>query len=798
MRHPLPLDHFGAKTLRPDPFVYARTLRIVTTATIVLVASYLGGSSGALAATLTEEAVSIDLVDRFDTLRVDTEVTRIDPTDPGHERLFVSGWTPVGKDKQGNLSRWTISANAAVDIPVVHPTDRTLRIELVSFPQHDRVPAQRLEILWNGESLAQSELQLGHNELAIEVPAKLQRTGLNRLEIMPNYWASLNKLKIGSNPASLGVQLTGITFAQNGAAQSVTQDASCAIDGDDLVQAPGSTFACYVALPEKAVLHLPGTLTGALSRRVVTAAGELRIALTTTGDGERLLFTRSLADLALEPDFLLELDLSEWAGRMVGITVSFWADSVATSEPVTLRWHRPRISGVESKLVRSNDSAPERRPNVLVVLFDALRADHVWPYGAERDQTPTLAKLADRGTVFKNSRAATSWTLTSVTSMFTSMYPTTHGVVTKEHTISQELPYLPNIMQDLGYRTLGYSRNGYVANGRGHGRGFDIFHDVYKGKTAEAIEALPTPEARAGIIWDTYVSPFLEKDTDKPFFMYFHEIDPHHPYEPPPPFDTLYTNGYHSALSSVNEVMALMIAHITDLRPADLKYLNALYRGEVTFMDRFLESILDRFDANGMLENTLVVFVSDHGDEFMDHGRLSHAHSLYDELLRVPMIFSLKGVVPEGARISRPVELIDLPPTILELVGAEVPPAMQGESLVPWFESPGTSGLDRPVFGNLFRPTYRLDSVVHVGWKLIRRMEETGKLSYQLFDLSSDPEEVVDLWGQRPVVGRCLQQAIEWQLVLNQRQAVKVGTLLKEEDLDEETRKNLEALGYLN
>ncbi len=216
-------------------------------------------------------------------------------------------------------------------------------------------------------------------------------------------------------------------------------------------------------------------------------------------------------------------------------------------------------------------------------------------------------------------------------------------------------------------------------------------------------------------------------------------------------------------------------------------------------MDRYLGYTLGRLDGHGLRNETLVIFASDHGDEFDEHGRLGHGITVYDEVVRVPLIFSLPGVLPAGRRSAQSSGLVDILPTVADLVGAPIPPQAQGRSLLPALLSPDAVEARRPIFAReqLQATIEASDSVRFGRWKLIRR-RRPGVYArfgdFDLFDTQGDPDEVIDRWGGELVVGHGLRQMLVWhQFSAASRRAAPSPPI----ELGPEVRKRLRALGYI-
>jgi arylsulfatase A-like enzyme len=461
-----------------------------------------------------------------------------------------------------------------------------------------------------------------------------------------------------------------------------------------------------------------------------------------------------------------------------------------------------------------------RRPNILLVLFDTLRADRTEPYGAKGVATPALARLSSRGVTFLDTHANASWTAPSVASMLSGVYPSVHGITgtgwieSLESTVSalhEDIAYLPEILEQNGYATAAIVKNPFIHSAFGFGRGFDQVHTLYKQRRAIR-EEYPTPEGQADAVWDQFISPLAEGEGTSPFFVYLHELDPHHPYDPLPPYDTLYPApwGGDKELLRTRSFAFVYRRKPQVLAGGGRAYVNSQYNGEVTFMDAYLGRLLERLDASGHSEDTLVVFVSDHGESLTEHQIIGHGLRLYEELLQVPFILSHPTVLPAGLKIETPVELVDLPKTLLELVDIEAPEGMQGRSLVPLIEGRDPDAERATYAQALFGSLYSYDSVRLGRWKLIRenplggsagkgagKGKEPSRKSprYELYDLVEDPGELRNLWSKDNPIARDLQARLEARHRDDapRLEAHRSSTRV----MDAEMRENLQALGYL-
>jgi arylsulfatase A-like enzyme len=366
-----------------------------------------------------------------------------------------------------------------------------------------------------------------------------------------------------------------------------------------------------------------------------------------------------------------------------------------------------------------------------------------------------------------------------------------------EERLSPRVPFLPVMLRKRGYRTVAVTANAVIAPAFGFGRGFQQVHRHFalvKGGKWEKKHR--TPESRARFVWNRYLGT-LGRDAKRPFFVYLHEIDPHSPYEPEAPYDALYDFGYRGNITLDLATIGRIRDEPSWAEPMDIRYLNARYRGEVSFMDDYVGWILDKLEAEGLAEHTLFVLVSDHGEEFMEHRSVGHAHSVYEELLRVPLILRLPGALPADLRLDVGAQLIDLPPTILDLIGEPVPVWMEGESLLPYLTAPHSERPPRPSFASSNGPRH---TTVRLGrWKLIRgepKDPETPRRHW-LFDLESDPGETVDLWARELVVGHTLRQLLDAKLERDAARREGPTERVERGELDADVLDGLRALGYV-
>lgn len=404
-----------------------------------------------------------------------------------------------------------------------------------------------------------------------------------------------------------------------------------------------------------------------------------------------------------------------------------------------------------------------RRPNILIYLVDTLRADRLGAYGYERPTSPHLDAFASEATLFENAIGQSSWTRASMASIFTGVWPPTHGATGWKHQLPEEFETLVERLDAAGYDTAAFVGNPQITERYGFGQGFDRYRREIKRPSAD---------------YNQMVAEWLDGRTgESPWFIYVHTMDPHAPYRPPEPY-----------LSEFAPNDAQMPTWKPRWRwPLEvLPFFSDRYDGEVARNDASLGELLGLLRERGLYEDALIVFTSDHGEEFKEHGRWRHGENLHAETLNVPLVVRFPRQ-STGTRVVPAVQHIDLMPTILDYLGLETPSAVQGRSLL------GDARFEGEIYSHLFLSGFPLyHSVVAGDWKLIRRLDEDGTETLQLFHRLEDPGETRDLASAEPERVAALAALLEDKLAGEVELAQ-----VEEVPLSEELQEELEAIGYL-
>jgi len=382
-----------------------------------------------------------------------------------------------------------------------------------------------------------------------------------------------------------------------------------------------------------------------------------------------------------------------------------------------------------------------RHKNVLLIGVDTLRRDALTCYGAPEDHTPNLEEFSQSSTVFDQARSQAPWTLPSFSSMVSGALPSGIGATIYTGHLPDRNLTVGEVLMEAGYATGTFCSNTWLGNDEsGFHQGMEELWFRY--------------DANAGASVDK-AREFITRSIARDWFCFLHFIDPHAPYHPPQEYiermcDPGYSGPYVEGFGAVEIWKSGEV--VPD--PDDLQHIRNLYNGEVAYLDSALGSLFDFLEENGLIDETLIVFSSDHGEEFFEHGGFEHGHTQYDELVHMPLIVRGPGF-PAGERIATNVGNTDIAPTILDYVGLEIPDSMIGAPLQDVVA--GDANTARIVFGeDNSRGTLR-KFCVQWPYKCILDFV-TGERG--LYDLEKDPGETADVSEAHTELTRDLSDAI--------------------------------------
>jgi arylsulfatase A-like enzyme len=712
-----------------------------------------------------------DLIADLDLAEIQREPGVVDLGTPEARPLLRKGWS-TDEGEGANTFVWSDGPESEMDFFVAAARDVPLSLKGSPYPASG-APAQEVTLLLNGAAVG--KVAIRGEEASTVLPERALHAGENRLVLRYAWTRSPFEDSGGQSDdhRRLAVAWDRLRFGTG-----VDEAGRARAAGHQLALPFGRRLDTFLRLPPGAVLAMddlrsPGAETGELRVTLRPEGGpEREIARLHPGSGPVVL---PLGDAGTAPARLSLTALSEKPG----------GNGLVLRRPAVASPHAPKAPAptrTAATAVQASFQRPAASPrprNVILYLVDTLRADHLGCYGYSRPVSPHIDAFARQAVTFRHTVAQSSWTRPATTTILTGLLPRTHGVNGRRDKLSDQALTLAEMLQARGYQTAGFVTNGNVARGFGLAQGFETY------------ELLPTKHSAATDV-NGAAAGWLASEwkRDTPFFLYLHTVEPHAPYNPPAPFRQRFAPEVHDELLTRMKVFHRLEDGSLAPTPELRRSLLDLYDAEIAANDAAFGELIDLLARRGLWEDTVVVFVSDHGEELFDHGGWEHGKTLHAEMLDVPLIVRAPGA---GARtVQRQVQQVDVAPTILGLLGLPVPPVVEGRSLAPWIT--GDAAGDEPeaeAYSWLDQHGFRAASVTTPAWRLIEdRAPNPGRA---LYDRRTDPGERRDLADERVVRAGYLRDHLH-AAERRHKGALQAGQAI----VDEELRKQLQALGYLH
>ncbi len=461
--------------------------------------------------------------------------------------------------------------------------------------------------------------------------------------------------------------------------------------------------------------------------------------------------------------------------------------------------------------VGSDSRMTESKPNVILLIIDTLRADRLGSYGYGKNTTASIDKIAEQGVVFENAYVPWSKSLPSHASIMTSMYPQSHGAFPNGEYLDPKLQTLAKILKKHGYKTGAFVTNELVGNQYNFDLGFDTFIDFAEldyentslGMWVRMFNLIKLLDyVSYNDIYTQLALIWLDKNKNKnrPFFLWMQWLHPHTPYQPQKKFLERFENNYSGIADGSKQQIQLIIHKKLRLSKEDQEHYEALYDAEVAYSDYQVGRVIDKLKSLDLLENSLLIITSDHGENLYEHG-LEYQHSgVYDSSVRIPVIFHLPGKLPKNKRIIEVIESIDILPTTLDILEIPLPVQFQGKSALSLIHGKKPNWNSVAHIISLERKQSSI-AIRSGDWKIISTIKENQE-TYELYHIPSDPNEVVNRIETELEIADSLKQALtDWiqndfeepSLVYNPGEVYKK----KSGSFDKETLDRLKSMGYI-
>ena len=450
-----------------------------------------------------------------------------------------------------------------------------------------------------------------------------------------------------------------------------------------------------------------------------------------------------------------------------------------------------------------------KKPNIILIILDTARADSLGVLAEHGSSTPNIDDISRQGTTFVNAFAPSPWTVPSHASIFTGHYSHRHNAVHEHFRLSNSFQTMAEILKSLGYITGGFTCNAWLRPKSGMEQGFDTYKEVYKEQTKPKTDQGAAKATEMVVNWLNQLA-----DDGKPFFLFVNYMEAHMPYKPPAKIlyrlDSMKAGpGMRFFSNFPIKLAGLYNIGRLKLTPDELTRVQTLYRAEIAYVDEKIGTLISCLRTHGPLDNTILIITSDHGENLGEHNLMGHEFSLFDTVLHIPLIVRFPSALPPGESVEAPVSLVDILPTILEILGDHARLAeLKGVSLLRAKNVQANE--DRSILAEYSRPKTLINyhmrrrfpqvdlSHYDVSLKALRK----GRFKYVvsdrgeefLYNVAEDPAELADISASFP------EQLSRLRTELTELTQT-VGPIEDREDKSEpftpEQRRQLESLGYL-
>jgi len=723
------------------------------------------------------------------------------PPTGGSDPLLGEGWAPWSEEAV-DRGLWVYGHDAEFRFFATRTDDQTLLLEAQAFSPPG-APSQMLTVALNGEVIRELPLEPDLEAYEIYLPGSVVIEGWNQVRMEFRHALRPSEILEGSRDTRpLAARIRGISIRSSlNRPLWPERPAEVRVSNDGDLRANAIIEMPTDSVMEVLIEPLEGQqLVGSVNIFLVGSGGSAEIHTTIDlldHKGETTELFRTRFDSKLDSPVVLRADLSEWIGELVQVRVRSWGNTNAFVEWKGLGLSAPtaaeRDSGTSEatgrgRLLRPAGRDGRERPDVIVIMLDAARADAFW--GPEHPpSTPNIDALASEGTHFSTAWAPSSWTGQSVPSIFTGYYPDAVGAEVWGSQLPADIPTLAELLSADGYFTALWTQHGFYEGSPSLQRGYQVLGQREASRIAADGRAL-LPGAEF----------FFEED--RPTFAMIHLMPPHDPYDPPAPFRGRLTGWYRGDLdpSSANlDEWQYEMPSDEEARGELIRYARDRYLENVEFADHLVGRLLQMLRDAGRYENALVVVISDHGEAFFEHERFLHTVHLYEEFIRVPFFIKWPSWMNGyDSEVTQPVTLVDLAPTLIEglqIDGGTAP--LHGRSLIPAAFDKVT--YDRGLYAYTRRRRRARDAAdpVHAyrsgKYKIVYSSRDE---LLQLFDLEQDPAEQHDLAAAETLRAKYLLQQAMLQKSKNLALLAR-SSPQQIESLDPETLRHLRSLGYI-
>jgi arylsulfatase A-like enzyme len=704
-------------------------------------------------------------------------------------KYLIKGWKSFNQDDKTQIAfRLTEGSFSSLQFQLTSSSDIKIIFRCEPSEQKEK-GFQAAEVSVNDKPLQELNFPK-EKDYKFNIPSTMLKYGTNtitfrwRHQDIPVRFFSLKILRIQAEPRPQAEENISITSNQEEPAFQVPR---------------GAILEYFINLPKDPVLKF-----GLYRENAEPGHSKAHIAVYNE-NGEKITNTYTLKHSEKQQD--LEIKLKEFKKETVKIVFSndITNDpntSVSWINPIILSssrkneltvWETENLETVRSSSKRNKNELSSEGPHVFIYLVDTLRTDHLGCYNYEKNTSPYLYKFSKESLLFNNCYANASWTKPAVASILTGLYPNKHHGEDEREKVSDEAKFLSEILRSNGYNTIYLTSNGNSSASFNFDQGNDHYKLVGKKNRNQFFSSEVINSEFSKLIED---NPHL---TEKPIFAFLHTIDPHDPYTPKAPFLKFVTpdkkrQNLRRVRNALNRKMA------GTLSQKDLDYMMSLYDCEILHNDHSFGKFIEFLKSKDLYENSMIIFISDHGEQFNEHGNFRHGRSIYNEEVHIPLVIKFPDKEYEGLKSDVFVSQVDILPTILDYLGINIPSEVDGISILKFLERQDIKRTIfikqycfRKSFVGFISPSEQSKHIIRYQYPNFDEM-----LSYEKFNLQNDMGEHNNLFTSGSTF---FMQFIKYQadylLSLIHRTSMQREEDVDLETLDPKTREALKALGYL-
>jgi arylsulfatase A-like enzyme len=686
--------------------------------------------------------IFMNFVDMLPYLTTEFETQEIDfgNMDNSDEKYLLEGWGKYGLSKKNKKSfRWAVGHESTLLVYFADTTEKVASMECRPFNPSNH-PPQLGHIYVNGNYLQSIEFTKS-GKYFFHIPSNTLNYGSNQIIIKWKYARAPRDFGLGKDSSKRVLKFFYLSFMdEDRGAKSYKKEKKISPGSykkETMISVPpGGILEYYVDLPVSPILKL-----SIFSDEKIVNDSKVSIAIYNK-EGEKDISNFKIGDLYQKQEH--KLNLTQFENETVKIVFSnsidnnpnsavFWVNPVIYSHS---RKGLPPFWRVEKKPIVRNvpkkDMKRSKSPNVFIYLIDTLRANHLSCYGHKKKITPFIDEFSKDGFLFDNCFASANWTRPAVSSILTGLYPYKHGVETKKDSVSSELVMISEILRSMGYSTIHLTSTVHASKAFNFDQGVDYYSRCdTENKSSELI--------------NSDFSKLINNNPDllkKPIYAFLHTDDPHDPYAPRAPF-----LKFKKAIETEKNfpIWPKMRAKIKkhNLTEEEIDFVMSLYDCEISKSDYYFGKFIDYLKQRGLYENSIIVLIGDHGEQFDEHGGFFHGGSIYNEEIRVPLIIKFPNGEFSGCQSNLFVSQVDVLPTILEYLGVEIPSCVDGISLLYQLKK---VDLKRTIFINVNHRNSNLNGFIFTldKTKLITRHKDksyANVMSYEMYNLENDFHE---------------------------------------------------------